>query len=91
MIPAAFDQENGVLNPPIGMSSAECETLSVWRGVLENRMPVVITCWKVTKEELEEIQRTGRVWLTVMGTTMPPVIIEGASPWSKPSIHKEAT
>lgn len=81
MIASGFDQENAVLGAPLGMSADECEPLSVWRGELESGVPVVISCWKITAEELEEIKRTGRVWLMVMGTTMPPVYLKGVSPW----------
>ncbi len=55
--------------------------LSVYRGQQANGVPVVISCWKLTQEELAEFQRTGRVWLTVMGTTMPPVALSALSPW----------
>jgi hypothetical protein len=51
------------------------------RTVTSDEMPVVISCWKVTQEELEEIQRTGRVWLMVYGVTMPPVVLCGVRPF----------
>lgn len=40
----------------------------------------VISCWKMTREELQTIQKTGRVWLVVLGQTMPPVMILGEKP-----------
>lgn len=81
MVPTGFDEENGVLNPPPGMSPDECEALSVWRGPQENGTPVVISCWKPTAEELAEINRTGRVWLLVLGLTMPPIQPTGHYPF----------
>lgn len=81
---SAFDEENAVLDPPRGMSTKECDTISIWRGELENGIPVVVSCWKVTKEELEEIHRTGRVWLFVMGRSMPPVSLFTAHPFKEP-------
>ena len=83
MVSAGFNEENGVLNTPAGMTAEECEPLSVWQGRFDNGFPVVISCWKMTAEELEEIKRTGRVWLIVMGHTMPPVQLVGTSPWKE--------
>ena len=45
--------------------------------------PVVISCWKLTKEELDLINKTGRVYLTVLGETMPPVALD-VEKWFKP-------
>jgi hypothetical protein len=81
MIPTAFDEENCVLDGPPGTTSAEVAPLSVWRGVQLDGTPVVISCWKVTKEELERIQKTGRIWIYVMGDTMPPILPVGFNPW----------
>lgn len=81
MLPTSFNEENGVLDAPKGMSPDECEPLSVWRGPMDDGTPVVISCWKPTKEELEEIQRTGRVWIMVMGNTMPPILPVGLNPF----------
>ncbi len=88
MIATAFDEENGVLDRPSAATPGECEPLSVWRGPLEmeagHTIPVVISCWKMTAEELAEVQRTGRVWLMVWGQTMPPACLDGINPF-KPS------
>lgn len=81
---ASFDEANIVLSRPPDMTADECTPLSVWRGVTENDAPIVISCWKVTAEELEEIKKTGRVWLTVVGYTMPPVSLAGTSPFKPP-------
>lgn len=84
MIPTSFDESNHVLDKPQDMDRADCDALSVWVGPTPQGFPVVISCWKLTKEELEEIQRTGRVWLWVFGVTMPPVALETAKPFQYP-------
>lgn len=81
MEPVAFDEENTVLNKPTSMTADECEALSVCCCQSESGWPVVITCWKLTKEELEEVNRTGRVYLVVVGDTMPPVKLHGTKPF----------
>lgn len=81
MIPTSFDESNHVLDKPQDMDRADCDALSVWVGSTPQGFPVVISCWKLTKEDLEEIQRTGRVWLWVYGVTMPPVALGTAKPF----------
>ena len=81
MIATAFNEENGVLDAPPGVSPEACSMLSVWRGEMEGGIPVVISCWKPTPEEWEEMRRTGRVWVIIQGHTMPPIAPTGINPW----------
>lgn len=77
----SFDESNFVLGRPEDLTADQCDPLSVWRGVCSDGVPRVISCFKLTKEELEEVNRTGRVWLFVMGLTMPPVALQTAHPF----------
>lgn len=82
----SFDESNYTLHPPEGMTAEECNALSVWVGEMtpNNGMgpiPGVISCWKLRKEELEEINRTGRVWLVIYGRGMPPVALQTKKPF----------
>ncbi len=81
MIPSAFEGETDYLGAPPGVSPEECEPLSIMRGDM-NGTPVVISCWKMTREELDEVNKTGRVWLMVWGVTMPPACLCGIRPFS---------
>lgn len=81
MVPASFEESDAFLGPPPGVSDEDCESLSIKRAVTEQGQPVVISCWKMTREELEEINRTGRVWLLVWGHTMPPAALAGMKPF----------
>jgi len=83
MIACAFDQETGVLGPPVGMTEEEVYSLSVCQTKTEDGTPVVISCWKLTTEEAEEFRKTGRIWLIVNGHTMPPVAISANSPFGE--------
>lgn len=80
--PCNFPESNGVLGKPPGMTADECEALCVAHATMDE-MPVVISCWKLTVEELAEVNRTGRLWLTVLGNTMPPVIVAGCKPFGE--------
>lgn len=79
MEPSSFDESNNVLDRPKGMKEEECGPLSTWHGNW-GTLPVVISCWKPTKEELQEINKTGRLWLMVVGHTMSPVALCGMKP-----------
>lgn len=81
MVPCDFDESNCLMDTPADMSCEECVPLSVYRGSSTDGLPIVISCWKLTKDELEEFQRTGRVWLYVVGHSMPPVSVEVKNPF----------
>lgn len=81
MIATAFDEENGVLDPPPGVSIDDVHALSVFRGEMSNGTPVIISAWKPTTEEWEEMRRTGRVWVLIQGHTMPPIAVTGIKPF----------
>ena len=83
MIPSSFPESNCRLDPPVGMTAEECETLSVWRGECRGR-PVVVSCWKLTQEELDHLAAGGRLWLYVWGDTMPPVALTAEHPFQNP-------
>lgn len=41
---------------------------------------VTISCWELTDEEVEELKRTKRIWLTIHGNH-PPVDVCGRYPF----------
>jgi hypothetical protein len=81
MSPCAFDQENTILDPPEGMSCDQVSCMSAYRGMTNEGIPITISCWRLSREELEEITRTGRCWLLMMGHDMSPSHITGANPF----------
>lgn len=85
MQPTAFDEENFILDPPKGMTQDQCESISVFMGYTQQRLPIVVSCWKITKEELEKIISTGRVWLVIAGEGMPPVHLTADNPFTTPT------
>jgi hypothetical protein len=85
MFPTSFPESNAVLDKPPEMTYDECEALTVWMGSTEAGVGVIISCWKPTKAELDEINRTGRVWLLIYGGAMPPSVIIGTDPFSSAS------
>lgn len=84
MFPSSFDESNHVLGRPEGLSDEDCGPLSVFVGNQADGLPVVVSCWKPTEAELEEIIRTKRVWLGIIGHTMPPAWVSGVKPFDSP-------
>lgn len=80
MIACSFDEANCVLDKPLNMTYDQCEVLSVCKAVCPEGTPVVISCWKLTEKEKQEIAKSGRVWVVVLGDTMPPLIPTGHKP-----------
>ena len=83
MVPTDFDESTDYLNPPPGTDPDQVVPLNVYQGKDSDGIPVCISCWKVTREELDEITRTGRVWLVLYGVTMPPARLDGLTPFAK--------
>jgi hypothetical protein len=81
MIPCNFPESNGYFDKPDSMSRDECEALSTWTGTDPQQNPVIISCWKPTKEELEEINRTGRIWCYHWGNFLQPHSLGGHNPF----------
>lgn len=69
--PTEFPGMTGSLKPPPG-DEERVGPLPVRR--LEGR---VVSCWRLSPEELAEVQRTGVVWLSIFGHTHAPVAITG--------------
>lgn len=78
--PAAFDESNAAQGDSLQILNSEFAPLSVLTTVTESGLPIVLSCWKLTQEELNEINVTRRIWLTVMGEQMPPVMVAGHKP-----------
>lgn len=84
MKPSNFPEQNFTFGPPQGVSEEECGNLPCHKGFEEgSNWPVIISAWKPSAEELEEINKSGTVWLRIYGSGMPPVSLSGHTPWPK--------
>lgn len=81
MIAASFDESNIYFDIPDSMTYDECEPLSVYKGCDVNGQAIIISCWKPTREELEEILLTGRVWCFHYGEGLQPHALSGLNPF----------
>lgn len=89
MFNASFDEDNCVIEGGRRLLSKCKHALDIncvsalMTTIAETNIPAVVTCWKLTKEELEEVNRTGRVWVTVIGRSMQPLSVDGFKPIGK--------
>jgi hypothetical protein len=65
-----FKDSNEVLKGP------NCNDLPVF---YDKTSANIISCWELSKEELEEVAKTGKIWLQVLGY-QPPLVVEGINP-----------
>ena len=88
MIPANFEEANTIFGPPEGMTEDDVKSIRAYVGEHLDSSAVTITCWKPTREELDSIEKTGRVWLMIFGKGMPPVAVTGWSPFKPADLIK---
>ena len=70
-----FPEVNAHLGKPIDMSDEECGTLPVYTDGTQ-----CISCWRLTPEEMEHVQKTHCVFVGVhSGRTQPPIWVKGAA------------
>lgn len=80
---ADFDESNLVIRPAKG-SPDNVQPLNVCYVKDEESGAMYLTsCWKLTAEELEEINRTKRIWVIIHGLKHPPITLSGLKPVSK--------
>ena len=84
MLPVSFPQKNFEFTKPEGMTDEQCMSLPVCVCELKiddsgSKAMHVISCWQLSKEDLDEINRTGRIYLGVMGM-QPPVFLAAENP-----------
>jgi hypothetical protein len=81
MIPIEFPQANQVFKKPDNMTDEECYELHTFHGLVDGPNLGTISCWQLSKEDIEEIQRTGVIWLRVLGARLPPMAVFTENPF----------
>lgn len=78
--PVPFQGANHNLLPPSGDN--DCMELPVYKGKSPRGETFYISCWKLTKPELEELLKTGKVYVFVYGGGHPPIAISAEDPFT---------
>lgn len=62
----------------------EVADLPITRVQFQDGTRAVESCWELSKEEIEEVMRTGRVYFVCMGDTHPPIVLRDKSLLEEP-------
>jgi len=73
MKPVKTEFTNSTLKAPEG--SDDVIDLPITTLVYPDGSHAVESCWKLSKEELEKIIETGKVYFVCMGKTHPPILL----------------
>lgn len=69
MIPVKTDYSN------VTFTAEGCLDLPGTLAKNQDNIPEIETCWKLSPEELAQVNKTGCIFLYVMGHKMPPVAL----------------
>lgn len=81
MQPCQFPESNQVFTAPESMSETECGPIDALIGETEAGVPMIVTCFKPSPEDLERLSAGGCLWLSIVGNQMPPVQLNTDSPF----------
>lgn len=71
MKPVDFKDKNMTLSAP------GCGELPA----LQTKDNCIVTCWEMSEAEKKEFEKTGRIWLSVIGLKHPPVCMSVEQPY----------
>ena len=77
MKPVKTENTNSILKAPVG--SDNVVDLPITQLEYIDGSKAVESCWELSKEELEKVNETGRVYFVCMGRTHPPIFLSAKS------------
>jgi len=73
MKPVKTEFTNSTLKAPIG--SENVVDLPITKLEYTDGPSAVESCWELSKEELDKVNETGKIYFACMGTTHPPILL----------------
>jgi hypothetical protein len=74
--PSEFHEQTRVLAAPANAPDVLPLPVLITADMAERfAMPGCVSAWQLTPDEMAEVQRTGVVYLAVLGTSHPPVFV----------------
>lgn len=80
MTPVGFEQANGTLTAAPN-SVVRVQDLPVAIVQTKEGLAAIVSCWELDDQEIEDLVKTRRLWLSVAGTGMPPISPATRSPF----------
>jgi len=81
MLPKDFTEANFTFNKPSSMTDEECASLRVYRGNTSDGVPVIISKWQPSKEDIDAINNGEGIFVYITGTGMPPISLTTENPF----------
>jgi hypothetical protein len=75
LIPVVFKGANLMFGKPVGMTNEQCGQLPAMRTRVD-LMPAIESVFELSDEEMEELKKTKRIRLSIIGAGMPPVMLK---------------
>ena len=84
MIPVDFEGTNLILVKPKNWSDEDCSALPVFSAEdAQLKTKMYVSCWIPSEKEMKEIMEKKEIWITVVGASHPPILVEGINPFKK--------
>lgn len=77
------DQPNAVM-----YTGEDCYPLPVAR-VLFGDQPALVTAWELTEQEMTDVVKSGRIWVTLLGTAQPPISLATRCPYAAEPLDED--
>ena len=77
------DQPNAVCYTGEG-----CDPLPVVRVQFAGNTPGLVTAWELSEDEMVDVNRTGRIWITLLGMAQPPISVGTRCPYAVDSLEE---
>lgn len=85
-----FPERNDFIGKPKNLTENQCDALPIARILTHIPGPTYqdpavettahVSCWELSEEEREEVAKTGKVYLKVLGNSTYPVSLHGKLP-----------
>ncbi len=72
MEPVNFPESNHIFKKPDGLTEEQCGSVHALLGIDQKGVPVTITCWKLSRDEIDTIIETGIIWSYHWGHALQP-------------------
>lgn len=70
--PVGFEGSNAIM-----YGFGNVRDLQVFKTNPAVETPQIVSAWRLSQEEIDEIVRTGIIWASIYSTGMPPIYISG--------------
>ena len=78
MKPIEDKHSPSILKEPKGQEDSVIDLL-ITRLKYQDGSEAVESCWQLSKEELEEVNKSGKIYFVCMGSTHPPILLSSKS------------